>query len=136
MTASTASAFNSDYYLAIATIMPILIVALVIQTRSLGGRDVQYVLRGVRLMSKNIFSALLNPLNWIIVGPLLLGPAACFLAEGLSLVVLHQRRVSGLQDLVITISLVLAFVSVLFAGMLLVFKETEDEASSNEPAVT
>lgn len=132
MKASTGSSFNSDYYLAVATTMPILIVTLVIQTRSLGGRDVQYVLRGVRLMSKNIFAALLNPLNWIIVGPLLFAPAACFVAEGLSLVALHERRVAGLQDLIITMSIVLAFGGIFFAGMLLVFREAEDgEQSTN-----
>lgn len=137
MPASTKSAFNSDYYyLAVATIMPIVMVALVIETRSMGGRNVQYVLAGMRAMSKNIFTTMLNPLNLIILAPLLLGPAAPFVAEGLSLAALHQRRVSGLHDLIITISIVLAFLSVFFAGMLLVFEEAEDGEPSKEPAVT
>jgi len=136
MTAPAGASFNADYYLAVATIMPIVIVALVIETRALGGRDVQHVLSGVRLISKNWFTALINPFNWIIVVPFVLGPVASFVAEGFSLAGLHERHVSGLNDVIITISIVLAFVSVFFNGMLLVFRDAEDEEPSTEPTAT
>ena len=72
------SGFNGDYYVAVATLMPILIIAFVIQTRlaGSGSRALRYVIAGAREMK--------SVLVFLIVILILLGPGSSFIGEFLA----------------------------------------------------
>jgi hypothetical protein len=118
------SGFNADYYLAVATLMPILIIAFVIQTRmSAGGsRALRYVIEGAR--------ATKSVLTFLIVIVIALGPVSSLNGELLVLKILYTRHSGGWEGWLLTVFLVISLVGLLMLGILLAIDEAE---SDNEP---